>query len=193
MSRLANEEVRQFVKLVGDCASASMALLYSLRRYRLRPTAYRLGDLPPDASSPRLMLPLVTLLCPRLPHPHTQASAALDHHCKALEVSWHDASAYMHEHAGQFDALCLDPCGSVAELLPAAVRCLKIGGLLCASATDLGAMSGRFGEQCAARYGAQPLRSGAKLAPELALRMLLASVARAAGAVGRRGVASYTA
>ena len=66
------------------------------------------------------------------------------------------------------------------------MRCLKVGGLLCASATDLGAMSGRFGEQCAARYGAQPLRSGAKLAPELALRMLLASVARAAGAAGRR-------
>ena len=47
-----------------------------------------------------------------------------------LETSRSDATAYMHAHAGRFDALCLDPCGSVAELLPAAVRCLKVGGLL---------------------------------------------------------------
>ena len=103
-----------------------------------------------------------------------------------LEVSHSDATACMHANAGRFDAVCLDPCGSVAELLPAAVRCLRRGGLLCASATDLGALSGRWGEQCAARYGAQPLRSGGRLAPELAMRILLGCVARAAGAAGRR-------
>ena len=84
------------------------------------------------------------------------------------------------------DAIDLDPCGCVAELLPAAVACLPDGGLLLASATDLGSMSGRFGEQSDARYGAQPLREAHKHAPELALRMLLGSVARAAGACGRR-------
>ena len=105
-----------------------------------------------------------------------------------LEASQQDASAYMREHAGRFDVVELDPCGSVGELLPAAVRCLKPGGLLVATATDLGSLAGRFGDNCSARYGSQPVRSGAKLAPELAMRILLACAARAAGAAGRRVV-----
>ena len=85
------------------------------------------------------------------------------------------------ERERRIDAIDPDPCGSVAELLPSAVACLADGGLLLASCTDLGAMSGRFGELSAARYGAQPLKDAHKQAPELALRMLLGSVARAAG------------
>ena len=83
-------------------------------------------------------------------------------------------------------SLHLPTSPNISRYLPVSPCISQVGGLLCASATDLGAMSGRFGEQCAARYGAQPLRSGAKIAPELALRMLLASTARAAGALGRR-------
>ena len=91
----------------------------------------------------------------------------------------------MLERRHSFDAADLDPCGSVAELLPAAVTCLVDGGLLCATATDLGALSGRFGDGASARYESQPLRSSPKLAPEMAVRTLLACAQRAAAAEGR--------
>ena len=103
-----------------------------------------------------------------------------------FEVTQSPAVALMQStRSRRIDAIDLDPCGCVAELLPSAVSCLLDGGLLLASCTDLGSMSGRFGEQSASRYGAQPLREAQKQAPELAIRMLLGSIARAAGAVGR--------
>jgi tRNA G26 N,N-dimethylase Trm1/nitrous oxidase accessory protein NosD len=86
----------------------------------------------------------------------------------------------------RYDAVDLDPCGSVAELLPTAVSCLVDGGLLCATATDLGALSGRFGDGASARYESQPLRCSPKVAPEMAVRTLLACAQRAAAAEGRR-------
>ena len=46
-------------------------------------------------------------------------------------------------------------------------------------------MSGRFGEQSGAKYGCVPLRDAHKQAPELAIRMLLGCLSRAAGALGR--------
>ena len=84
------------------------------------------------------------------------------------------------------DILDLDPCGSVAEVLPHAVSCLADGGLLLASCTDLASMNGRFGDQGARRYGAEALRDAHKQAPELALRMLLACLSRAAASANRR-------
>jgi len=97
-----------------------------------------------------------------------------------LEVSQGDAVALMRARRRHFDAVDLDPYGCVAELLPAAVESLRDGGLLCASCTDLGALSGRYGDGCARRYGADPLRAAQKQAPELALRLLLGCVSRAA-------------
>jgi tRNA G26 N,N-dimethylase Trm1 len=52
--------------------------------------------------------------------------------------------------------------------------------------TDLGAMSGRYGHMSAARYGAVPLPFAHKAAPELAMRMLLGALCKAAGGAGRR-------
>lgn len=86
----------------------------------------------------------------------------------------------------RLDIVELDPCGSAAELLPSAIACLRPGGLFLASATDLGSLSGRWGDGgAAARYGGVPPACAARLGPDVAARMLLASISRAAGAAGR--------
>jgi len=102
-----------------------------------------------------------------------------------FEISQRPAAALMMERPRRFDCVELDPCGSVSEYLLPAMRCLSNGGLLLASCTDLGTMSGRFGDACSMRYGSVPLASAAKQAPELALRMLLHLVMRTAGTLGR--------
>ena len=102
-----------------------------------------------------------------------------------FEISQRPAAALMMEWPRRFDCVELDPCGSVSEYLLPAMRCLSNGGLLLASCTDLGTMSGRFGDACSMRYGSVPLASAAKQAPELALRMLLHLVMRTAGTLGR--------
>ena len=112
---------------------------------------------------------------------NAEASGATLH-----EATQSDASSLMMVRHRRYDAVDLDPCGSVAELLPAAVTCLVDGGLLCATATDLGALSGRFGDGASARYESQPLRCSPKVAPEMAVRTLLACAQRAAAAEGRR-------
>ncbi|KAJ1624404.1 N2,N2-dimethylguanosine tRNA methyltransferase-domain-containing protein, partial [Pavlovales sp. CCMP2436] len=105
--------------------------------------------------------------------------------CAGLRVECTDASELMGASANAFGAVCLDPFGSCAHLLPAAVRCLASGGILCASCTDMETLSGLHEEACAQRYGIEPLPH-APCAQELALRTLLANVAAAAGAVGRK-------
>ena len=105
----------------------------------------------------------------------------------SLVVLRGNAHALMMALPSTFDVVELDPCGSVGELLAPAVRTLKLSGLLCATATDMGTLSGRFGGEnaCMTRYGAAPLASAQHQSVEIAVRILLGAVARAAQAAGR--------
>lgn len=68
-------------------------------------------------------------------------------HSQTLQLVSDDAVALMHRMPSAFDFVDLDPCGSVAHLLLSGAACVRDGGLLCASSTDMGALSGQFGEQ----------------------------------------------
>jgi tRNA (guanine26-N2/guanine27-N2)-dimethyltransferase len=85
-------------------------------------------------------------------------------------------------HAGPPDApygyVDLDPYGSPLPFLPPALAALSEGGLLAVTATDLMVLAGPQPEACLRKYGARPVRGW--LGPEGGLRILLASVTRAA-------------
>lgn len=78
----------------------------------------------------------------------------------------------------QFDVIDLDPYGSVAMFLDGAVQAVKNGGLLCVTCTDSAVLCGNHPEAAFARYNAVPMRT--RYAHEMALRMVLGSVERAA-------------
>eukprot|EP00966_Prymnesium_polylepis_P154206 3560846-Prymnesium_polylepis.2 len=108
----------------------------------------------------------------------------------SLAVVRSDAHALMSALPGTFDVVELDPCGSVGDLLDPAIRALRPGGFLLATATDMGTLSGRFGGEnaCSARYGATPLPSAQHQSVEIAIRIVLGAVERAARGAGRRVV-----
>ncbi|HEX2066093.1 MAG TPA: hypothetical protein VHI93_04700, partial [Candidatus Thermoplasmatota archaeon] len=74
----------------------------------------------------------------------------------------------------------LDPCGSPAPFLDAAVRAVRHGGLLCATATDTGALAGKFPRVCRRRYDAHHGLHRAPWRAEVGLRILAGALVRAA-------------
>jgi tRNA (guanine26-N2/guanine27-N2)-dimethyltransferase len=79
---------------------------------------------------------------------------------------------YMHKSApDRFDVIDLDPYGSVAPFLDAALQSVKDGGLICCTSTDAAVLCGNTGETCYAKYGAFSVRT--KFCHEKALRILL--------------------
>merc|ERR1712113_1005456 len=72
----------------------------------------------------------------------------------------------------QFDVIDLDPYGTAAPFLDAAVQAVSEGGLLCVTCTDLAVLCGNQAEVCYSKYGAFPLK-GTKYCHEMALRILL--------------------
>lgn len=93
-----------------------------------------------------------------------------------------DACILMFEHRDpveNFDVIDLDPYGSAAPFLDAAVQAVAAdGGLLCVTCTDSPVLSGNYPEVCYAKYGAMPLK--ARYLHEMALRILLNSIETAA-------------
>ncbi|NXF00043.1 TRM1 dimethyltransferase, partial [Menura novaehollandiae] len=57
-----------------------------------------------------------------------------------------------------FDVIDLDPYGSPAPFLDAAVQAVSEGGLLCVTCTDMGVMAGNSAETCYSKYGAVSLK-----------------------------------
>ncbi|ESO87614.1 hypothetical protein LOTGIDRAFT_127570 [Lottia gigantea] len=84
-----------------------------------------------------------------------------------------DASMLLYQNKTEksFDVVDLDPYGSPAQFLDAAVQAVRDGGLLCVTATDMAVLCGNAGEKCAATYGAMSVRM--KCCHEEALRILL--------------------
>jgi len=83
-----------------------------------------------------------------------------------------------------WDVIDLDPYGSAAPFLDGAVQAVENGGLLCITCTDMAALGGSHPETAYGRYASLPIQS-AKYLQELALRILLHSIAVSAAKYGR--------
>jgi len=95
-----------------------------------------------------------------------------------ITASCSDASMLMYANrsrSNRFDIIDLDPYGSPAPFLDAAVQSVSEGGLLCVTCTDMAVLCGNAAETCQAKYGAVSLR--APYCHEMALRIILQSVA----------------
>ncbi|KAJ4461659.1 putative tRNA methyltransferase 1 L homeolog [Paratrimastix pyriformis] len=93
-----------------------------------------------------------------------------------------DAILYMHECNAtrkRFDMIDLDPYGTAAPFLDAAVQAVAEGGLLCITCTDMGVLAGNTPEVCWTKYGTVPVK--ARFCHEMALRILLGCISTHAG------------
>jgi len=77
-----------------------------------------------------------------------------------------------------YDVIDIDPYGTCAPFLDAAVQCVADGGLLCVTSTDMAVLSGNYPEVCFSRYGSMPTK--AKHLHEFALRVVLHALETAA-------------
>lgn len=82
-----------------------------------------------------------------------------------------------------FDYVDVDPYGSPAPFLGAALAAVADGGTFAVTATDMMVLAGAQRGACERRYGASPVRG--RLGPEGGLRILLAYAARRAAEEGR--------
>jgi tRNA (guanine26-N2/guanine27-N2)-dimethyltransferase len=96
-------------------------------------------------------------------------------------ISNADATMLMYGHRlsdHRYDVIDLDPYGSAAPFLDAAVQAVAHGGLLCVTCTDMTALAGAFPEVCYAKYQSIPVK--ARYNHEMALRILLHAIDSAA-------------
>uniref|UniRef100_A0A674MIB1 tRNA (guanine(26)-N(2))-dimethyltransferase n=1 Tax=Takifugu rubripes TaxID=31033 RepID=A0A674MIB1_TAKRU len=103
-----------------------------------------------------------------------------------IQASCKDASMLMYEMRGKkqrYDVIDLDPYGSPATFLDAAVQAVSDGGLLCVTCTDMAVMAGNSGETCYSKYGSVSIKS--KYCHEMALRIILHSLDQRAGVYQR--------
>eukprot|EP00979_Chaetoceros_neogracilis_P018486 scaffold10656_cov256-Chaetoceros_neogracile.AAC.3 len=84
----------------------------------------------------------------------------------------------------QYDVIDLDPYGSAAPFLDAAVQAVTNGGLLAITCTDMAALGGSHPDTCYGRYASMPIPRIGYL-QELALRILLSNIAQRAAVYGR--------
>ncbi|XP_058684985.1 LOW QUALITY PROTEIN: tRNA (guanine(26)-N(2))-dimethyltransferase-like, partial [Poecile atricapillus] len=85
-----------------------------------------------------------------------------------------DARVLMNQSQAQrdpFDVIDLDPYGSPAMFLDAAVQAISDGGLLCVTCTDMAVLAGNSSESCYSKYGSVSLKG--KFCHEMALRIVL--------------------
>ncbi|XP_054718129.1 tRNA (guanine(26)-N(2))-dimethyltransferase-like [Uloborus diversus] len=97
-----------------------------------------------------------------------------------------DASLLMYKNRcfkDRFDVVDLDPYGTAAPFLDAAVQCVADGGLLMVTCTDMAVLCGNGIEACHAKYGAISAKSSN--CHEMALRIVLQSIESHANRYGR--------
>lgn len=95
-----------------------------------------------------------------------------------------EAALLMHMHkTDRFDVIDLDPYGSPAPFLDAAVQAVQDRGLLLVTCTDMAILCGNSSETCRAKYGAVSLKT--KCCHEMALRIILQSIESHANRYGR--------
>jgi tRNA (guanine26-N2/guanine27-N2)-dimethyltransferase len=100
---------------------------------------------------------------------------------KKIEVCNEDANLFLSRYAAprkRFDYVDIDPFGSPAPYMDAAVRAVRNGGILALTATDMAPLCGVHPKACVRKYGGKPLRT--EYCHELALRLLIGSAAMTA-------------
>jgi tRNA (guanine26-N2/guanine27-N2)-dimethyltransferase len=93
-----------------------------------------------------------------------------------VSVSQGDANQIMR--ANSFDIIDLDPYGTAAPFLDAAIASVNNKGMICITCTDMRILAGRDPAACFLHYGTMPIKH--KAFGELALRTLLHAVQTAA-------------
>jgi tRNA (guanine26-N2/guanine27-N2)-dimethyltransferase len=82
------------------------------------------------------------------------------------------------------DVVDLDPYGTAAPFVDAAISCIADGGLLAVTCTDLAVLAGsNYPEKCFSNYGGVCVN--AEYSHEVALRLVLNSLAQTAARYGR--------
>ncbi|KAH9952240.1 N2,N2-dimethylguanosine tRNA methyltransferase [Amylocystis lapponica] len=104
-----------------------------------------------------------------------------------VRVNESDACALMYNHRAEkdrVDVVDLDPYGTAAPFIDAAVQCVNDGGLLCVTCTDLSVLATtNYPEKCFSNYGGIPVK--AEYCHEAALRLVLNTISTSAGRYGR--------
>ncbi|KFM57832.1 tRNA (guanine(26)-N(2))-dimethyltransferase, partial [Stegodyphus mimosarum] len=103
-----------------------------------------------------------------------------------IEACNEDASLVMYknrQYKNRFAVVDLDPYGTAAPFLDAAVQCVTEGGLLMITCTDMAILCGNGSEACHAKYGAVSMKTGN--CHEMALRIVLQSIESHANRYGR--------
>ncbi|TFY79408.1 hypothetical protein EWM64_g4603 [Hericium alpestre] len=98
-----------------------------------------------------------------------------------------DARSLMYAHSlerNRVDVVDLDPYGTAAPFIDAAVQCINDGGLLCVTCTDLSVLAtNNYPEKCYSNYGGVPVK--AEYCHETALRLVLHTISTSAARYGR--------
>ncbi|XP_006458094.1 hypothetical protein AGABI2DRAFT_183183 [Agaricus bisporus var. bisporus H97] len=109
-----------------------------------------------------------------------------------VRVNEGDACTLMYNHrdnSKRVDVVDLDPYGTAAPFVDAAVQCVNDGGLLCVTCTDLAVLATtNFPEKCFANYGGVSVKAEyahEAVSPILALRLVLHSLSTSAARYGR--------
>ncbi|CAF1268670.1 unnamed protein product, partial [Didymodactylos carnosus] len=94
-------------------------------------------------------------------------------HVEHLVQAYHDdaSSLLYNNRKNQFDIIDLDPYGTPAPFLDAAVQAIQSNGVLCITATDMASLCGNAPQSCYSKYGSISLHEA--FGHEFALRMLL--------------------
>ncbi|KAI0341600.1 N2,N2-dimethylguanosine tRNA methyltransferase [Trametopsis cervina] len=104
-----------------------------------------------------------------------------------VRVNEGDACALMYNHRSaneRVDVVDLDPYGTAAPFIDAAVQCVTDGGLLCVTCTDLAVLaSTNYAEKCFSNYGGVPVKT--EYCHEAALRLVLHTISTSAARYGR--------
>ncbi len=113
-----------------------------------------------------------------------RAGIAANGELASQRLTVHEGSAHAFLAGGRWDVIDIDPFGSPAPFLDAAMRAIRHKGLLMVTATDTGALAGKYPRVCRRRYGATPA-THAPWSRDVGLRILVAAVARSAGRLDR--------
>ncbi|KAG6907348.1 hypothetical protein DXG01_009232 [Tephrocybe rancida] len=104
-----------------------------------------------------------------------------------VRINEGDACTLMYSHRedkDRVDVVDLDPYGTAAPFIDAAIQCVKDGGLLCVTCTDLSVLATtNYPEKCFSNYGGVPVK--AEYCHEAALRLVLHTLSTSASRYGR--------
>lgn len=96
-----------------------------------------------------------------------------------------EGDAHVRLASRRHDVVDLDPYGSPMPFVDGAMRSVRHGGLVCATATDTGALAGAFPRACQRRYAAHHGLNAAPWRSEVGLRILAGALVRSAARFDR--------